>query len=247
MLPFFHSMIQQAKALLPEGLKCQLKTLLGVPNVESSLVLMKRNGFSPKVVLDVGAYRGDWTRICKRIFPAARVLMIEPQEARKSDLERVIAEFPDVKLACVLVGPGERASVGFYEIDSASSVLPEAEKNESPSLYLPMKTLDSVVKGTPFEHPDFIKLDVQGYELEVLKGGEGVLTSAEAVLMEVNLIEINKGAPLFHEVVGFMAEKGFRVYDICTFFRRPFDGALWQVDVIFVKMSSPVVSSKRWA
>jgi hypothetical protein len=43
----------------------------------------------------------------------------------------------------------------------------------------------------------------------------------------------------------FMSERGFQVYDICTFFRRPYDCALR--DVIFVRSSSPLVASKRWA
>ena len=65
--------------------------------------------------------------------------------------------------------------------------------------------------------------------------------------MEVNLLGILDGAPLFHEATQFMSERGFQVYDICTFFRRPHDGALWQVDVIFVRSSSLLVASKRWA
>jgi hypothetical protein len=65
--------------------------------------------------------------------------------------------------------------------------------------------------------------------------------------MEVNLIGIHEGAPLFHEVVAFMAEQGFRVYDIISFFRRPYDGALWQVDVVFVKSTSSLVASRRWS
>ena len=51
--------------------------------------------------------------------------------------------------------------------------------------------------------PEFIKLDVQGYELAVLDGGQRVLKSAEVVLMEVNLLEILEGAPLFHDVVSY--------------------------------------------
>jgi len=65
--------------------------------------------------------------------------------------------------------------------------------------------------------------------------------------MEVNLLPILDGAPLFHEAAQFMSERGFQMYDICSFFRRPYDGALWQVDVIFVRVSSPLVASKRWA
>lgn len=245
-MPLLAGMMRQVGSFLPHRLKCCLKMALGVPNMESSLLNMKRNGFNPAVVIDVGAYSGGWTCMCKLIFPAARVLMIEPQTCKKSDLERVMAEYTDIALASVLVGPAEKAAVGFYETESASSVLPEVEKNNMPTVCLPMTTLDAVTKNTHFAHPDFIKLDVQGYELQVLEGGAAVLASAEAVLMEVNLLEIYQGAPLFNTAVRFMEDRGFQVYDVCTFFRRPYDRALWQMDVIFVRSSSALVSSKRW-
>jgi len=74
-----------------------------------------------------------------------------------------------------------------------------------------------------------------------------VLAGAEAVLMEVNLIGIYGDAPLLDETVAFMATRGFRVYDICSFMRRPYDGALWQIDAVFVRRTSPLLASKRWA
>jgi hypothetical protein len=110
-----------------------------------------------------------------------------------------------------------------------------------------MTTLDAVTRGTPFERADFLKLDVQGYELEVLKGAGQVLTSVEAVMMEVNLIAVYEGAPLADEAVAFMAARGFRVYDVCTFFRRPYDYALWQIDMVFVRATSPLMAYTRWA
>jgi hypothetical protein len=110
-----------------------------------------------------------------------------------------------------------------------------------------MTTLDSLTKGTAFAQPDFLKLDIQGYELEVLTGAEQSIQSTEAILMEVNLLGIYENAPLFHETVEYMGRREFQVYDLCSFFRRPFDGALWQVDVIFVHRSSSLVSSSRWS
>ena len=240
-------MVFLAKALLPGSLKHHVKTALGMLNMQSTLLNMKRNGFSPKVIIDVGAYSGDWTRLCKCLFPVSQVLMIEPQAAMKRDLEHLMAESSGVELASVLVGATPQATAGFYYVGSASSVLPEAEKNDLPSVYLPMTTLDALTIGKVFARPDLIKLDVQGYEVEVLKGGPRTLAGAEVVVMEVNLIAINKGAPLFHDVVKFMADRGFQVYDICTFYRRPYDRALWQTDVVFIRSSSPLVSSNRWS
>jgi FkbM family methyltransferase len=236
-----------AKRLTPSGLKKQLKDHLGVPSVESSLANMRRNGFLPHRVIDVGAYHGDWTRMVKRQFPEAAVLMVEPQLSLQEHLTSVASEFRDLTIAPVLLGATEKSTVTFHHVDSASSVLAESQSDARYTVDLPMTTLAALTEGTPFCQPDFIKLDVQGYELEVLKGGPRLIESAEAVLLEVNLIEINTGAPLFSEVTRFMVERNLRLYDVCTFIRRPYDMALWQVDAIFVKDTSPLVESRRWA
>src|SRR5438477_8868503 len=69
-----------------------------VPDTESSLRQMKRRGFNPAVVLDIGAYVGDWTRSFKRIFPDAKVLMIEAQASKANALSRVKSELLNVEL-----------------------------------------------------------------------------------------------------------------------------------------------------
>jgi hypothetical protein len=94
--------------------------------------------------------------------------------------------------------------------------------------------------------PDLLKLDVQGYELEVLKGAEKALRQMSAILIEVNFIDIHKGAPLIDELVLFLRDKGFVAYDICALTRRPLDQALWQADFIFVPRHSELRSDKRW-
>jgi FkbM family methyltransferase len=235
-------------ALLPESWRRKIKTaLFDVPDTEASLCRMRQLGFNPRTVIDVGAYVGDWTRTCRRIFPEARVLMIEPQASRVPALESVATDLRNVELRSILLGATQQGRVPFYEAESASSVLSESDKQRPPTTCLSMTTLDAVTTGTPFIEPDFIKLDVQGYEVEVLRGGEQTLQSVEAVLMEVNLLGVYDKAPLFHETAEFMGKRGFHVYDICTFLRRPYDGALWQVDVIFVRHSSPLLSSMRWS
>ena len=126
-------------------------------------------------------------------------------------------------------------------------MLTEAANRRQPTTHMPMTTLDAITEDGPFAHPTFIKLDVQGYELEVLRGGARSLESAEAVLMEVNLLRLHEGAPLFHESAEYMGKRGFQLYDLCSLIRRPFDGAVWQADVIFLRNSSPLVSSNRWS
>jgi hypothetical protein len=80
-----------------------------------------------------------------------------------------------------------------------------------------------------------LKIDTQGYELQVLAGASKTLEKAQLVILEVALIEINCGGPVLHEVIAYMYVRGFVVYDIVETHRRPLDGALSQVDLLFVR------------
>lgn len=233
--------------LLPEGLKRRIKVSCGTPDTDACLGRLKLSGFSPCRTIDIGAYSGEWTSKLLELFPDAQVLMIEPQEIRRRELEALCSSHPRVELANVLLGSKETDSVPFYESDTASSVLQDANHNNQACKMLPMTTLDLLIGKRKFPPPDFIKLDVQGYEIEVLEGAAHALKSAQIVLMEVNLIPIYKDAPLAHEAFRYMADRGFRLHDVGTFFRRPYDDALWQMDVFFVRSSSPLVSSTRWS
>jgi hypothetical protein len=111
-------------------------------------------------------------------------------------------------------------------------------------------TLDAVLASRGLK-VDFLKLDVQGYELDVLKGGEHVLSQSEAVLLEASLVPTNAGAPLVSDVVRFMDERGFRLVDVCGEIRRR-DGVLWQVDLLFLRTTSrllpaPGLTEENWS
>ena len=106
-----------------------------------------------------------------------------------------------------------------------------------------LRTLDSLLEDV--RPPGLLKIDAQGYELEILRGASRVLPAFEAVLLEIAVIEINEGAPLLHEVIAFMKSLGFVTYDILEIHRRPLDGALNQVDIIFVREQSDLIADKR--
>jgi len=235
------------KKLCPPPLKHRIKLACGAPDTGACLAAMKRRGFRPQVTIDAGAYAGEWTLSLRQLFPRTRVLMIEPQAARQERLQALTRIHDGLEFAPALLGPAAARGVTFYQAETGSSVLHDPGNSSAQPAAMEMTTLDALVRATPFEHADFLKLDVQGYELEVLKGADHVLTSVEAVMMEVNLIAVYEGAPLADEAVSFMAARGFRVYDVCTFFRRPYDYALWQIDMVFVRATSPLMASTRWA
>jgi len=232
--------------LIPGSIKRRLKTRLGVPSQEDSFARLKGLGFEPKVCLDIGAYKGNWTLDLKNIFPNMSVLMLEGQLEKEKELLKVKEEYKDVDYRIALLGATE-SDVTFHKYETASSVLSEHHETGASTETKKLQLLDNIVAQTSFEKPDLIKIDTQGYELEILKGGEKTLGSAEFVLLEVSLLDIYKGVPLVAEVMAYMDQKGFVLYDICSLMRRPLDKALFQSDFLFVKENSIFRKDKRWS
>ena len=237
------------RSVLPDEKIWELKNRHNIPSMEWSLMNLRKLGIDPVFAIDVGAFEGEWTRIFKKIFPRAKMLMIEAQEEKAQTLEKVSAELPGTNFHIGLLGSAGGQEVVFHVNSTVSSVLEEYKPNTFKSESRSLETLDSLVarKSEGSGTPDFIKLDVQGYELEVLKGAERTLAGSHFVLCEVSLLEINKGAPLIADVIRFMDASGFCTYDICSFIRRPLDRALWQTDLLFIRKAHPLIQNKHWS
>ena len=239
----WYSTLAMVLSQAPERLKLQQ----GVLSMWGSLQNLKANGFSPRTVIDVGAWIGDWTEHVHPIFPDAQFLMVEANPGKRAGLEAIAARLgPSVRLKMALLGPESRSEVPFYAMEAGSSVLPEDTSFDRKQLALEMTTLDEVSGASTLEGPVLLKVDVQGYELEVLRGGAQTLARSDVVLLEVSLLEYNQGAPLMPEVVAFMNSAGFVPYDVCGQFRRETDAALCQIDIMFVRRDSALRATKTF-
>jgi FkbM family methyltransferase len=234
-------------SFLPERKIWELKNRSNIPSMEWSLQNIKSLGFYPNFAIGVGAFDGEWTSMFKSIFPVANVLMLEAQETKKTILENLTKDLEGVSSHISLLGSEAGKDVVFHINETVSSVFAEHKENNFRKEVYKTDTLDNIVAKISGEmKPDFIKLDVQGSELEVLKGAANTLENVQFILCEVSLIEINKGAPLIGDVIAFMKANSFVCYDICSVVRRPLDRALWQTDILFVRESNPVCKNKNW-
>ena len=243
-------MISLIKNLFPFSFKRSVKEQLGVPSLHWSLQNLKKKGFNPTHVADVGAYEGNWTKDFLEVFPNALVLMIEAQKSKLNILNEVQKNNAGVKYSINLLSSENNKEVEFLENETASHINMNSFKNNDTAVItkniVRTKTLDSVLEENSFEYPAFLKLDVQGHELEVLKGGLKTLNAVQICLLEVSLLNLGDNAPLFFEIQQFMDVQGFQMYDICQFMRRPYDKALFQMDVLFIKKNSSFVNDGNW-
>ena len=146
---------------------------------------MERIGFNPSVIIDVGAYEGYWTLDVLEVFPNARVLMVEAQKKKEDILEKLIKSHSNVDYNIALLSATDGTEYLFLDCESASQVVENAQPGEKVDK-IRTQTLDSLLSQTGFPFPDLLKLDVQGHEMEVLKGAEKSLSLAEICLLEIS-------------------------------------------------------------
>jgi FkbM family methyltransferase len=235
-------------ALPPAPRKRWLRIYNGA-DLRWSLETLVELGFRPRAIVDAGAFLGEFSLLAREHFPEAAVVMLEARPAQRAALERAAARMGgDAAVAIALLGAERRESMAFHDIEggSGSSVMREIGDVPGAVVHLPMTTLDDAVAAVPIARavaaPLLLKLDVQGYEREVLLGGARTLEAAEVVVMELSLQRCNEGAPLAHELVAFMAERGFRLFDLTGFWRHAATDVLMQVDVVFVRGTSRLAS-----
>ena len=213
---------------------------------------LKYRGLQCQTILDVGANQGHWSRMAKGVFPDADFILIEPQVEMKQQLEAFVSEFPGSIF--VPAGAGAKKDVltlTIWDDLAGSSLLPKPDdrlKTEGRQREIEIVAIDELLSSRNIPPPALMKLDIQGFELEALKGAERTFGQTEAYILEVSLFSFEDvpGMPTFSDVVTFMLERGYVVYDFPGFLRRPLDGALGQCDVCFVKADSFLRKSKQW-
>jgi FkbM family methyltransferase len=200
---------------------------------------VKATGFTPATVIDVGAAMGSFTRTCHEFFPHARYFLIEPLKEYLPALTKVVENIPRATYDMKAASASEDSVVlNVHEDFVGSSLYREVEEGTGVNgipREVPGVTLDRLVTQQQAQPPYMIKVDVQGAELDVLSGADMTLRGAELVLLEVSLFQFFQGAPLFCDVVAHMKSHGFVPYDLLGLQYRPIDGALSQLDVVFVK------------
>jgi FkbM family methyltransferase len=175
-------------------------------------------------------------------YPNAEFVMIEPREACRKHLQPM--QNSDVLYVRELLG-ATRNMQKFYDHGEQSSVYKDYNNNEwGERMNIKTERLDNIIIDPPA--PILLKLDVQGAELEVLKGAEKILDDVEVILMEVSLFPFMAGIPLITDVLVKMDELGFMVYDIFDRHLRPLDGRVGQLDICFIAKTSRLNDDIRW-
>jgi FkbM family methyltransferase len=192
-------------------------------------------------VVDVGANRGQFSLVCRQLRPSASIVAFEPLAEPAAIYRALFAGEPRVRLhECALAPSRGEMSMHLSARDDSSSLLPisRAQTHNFPGTE--MVGIRSVATG-PL--PDFVrlselgarsllKIDVQGFELEVLKSAESLLPQFNWIYVECSFVPLYEGQALAPEVIAFLSGRDFR---LAAQFNPAFgkEGALLQADLLF--------------
>jgi FkbM family methyltransferase len=216
-------------------------------SMAGGLAQLARLGFQPRTIIDAGV--ANATPELYETFRDASILLIEPLIEFEPFLRQICSTY---KAQYVLAAAGQTpGSATFHVHDDkfSSSLLSEVEgaSVDGTPRTVPVVTIDQQCAEKSLTGPFLVKLDVQGAELQVLAGATRTLQQTEAVILEVTLFGTMIGGPQFYDIMHFMKQSGFVAYDVFAVNYRPLDGALAQVDMIFVREDGPFRRSHAFA
>lgn len=179
------------------------------------LLRMKFRGLHPKGFIDAGAHFGETNFLISSVFPNTRVVSFEANPNCEPILKQQGIEY-----IIGLLGNETKENVPFYlDPNDVTSTGCSIYKEQSPhfekaeKVDLNMYRLDDVI---PLEaNMEFLKMDVQGAEIDVLKGASKIMEKIKWIYLEVSFVKCNEGAPLFDDVFLYMKSIGYSVSDIC--------------------------------
>lgn len=204
---------------------------------------IRRLGREGKIgtVYDIGAHHGNWSRGMKKLLPKANFFLFEANPncqpfLHKSGFPFALQGLSDKRGKRIFYANDSTGDSFYRENDRISGVSGFRAKE--------METidLDSCVTEHGFPQPDWIKLDVQGSELDVLKGGSVVFSRTRYLLCEIPVMRYNLGAPCFSEYLDSFAHAGFYPISVVEnhFLHQPkASPTLCQMDLFFERSENP--------
>lgn len=233
------------KGAIPYDARQRLKRkLFHVNDMVARLQNLRAAGFVCTGFIDGGAFEGEWTRQLWTIFPDAPSLMVEPLPEKQKMLRKIAGQVLGSSLVPAALGsaPGK---VRFRMNETNSGVVDALDTGFGDVIEVRLASLDEIRENERAFWPNLLKLDLQGHELECLKGCSDLKAHFEVIVIEISLIPIG-GAPLFTQVNNYLEQKGYRIYDVIPQYYRPLDHALFQVDAIYVRVDSSLLASTNW-
>ncbi|HVU23896.1 MAG TPA: FkbM family methyltransferase [Opitutus sp.] len=210
--------------------------------------LVKRLGFAPRCVLDVGANHGHWTRQAAGFFPAATFVLVEPQGQLRAHVQDLVER--GIDLRWVTAGASDLAgrlplTIAPDDVSSNFGMTPEAAAAHGyRQTMVEVRTIDDIIATAGVPPPEMVKIDAEGFDLKALAGASGLLGKTDIFFLEAAVcaggIDNTMAA-----VVARMHDAGYRMIDITDINRSPKHGVLWLCELAFLRDGSRLLDAAR--
>jgi FkbM family methyltransferase len=181
----------------------------------------------PKVewAVDVGANHGDFAQAVNAMFPAAKVLLVEPLSSLHRELEqRCAGSRRRWHLARCALG-AERGTATLHldpQQDDVASLVAFGEEyvrlRHQPAVqrtsHCEVRTLDDLCAEQKIDTIDLLKIDVEGFEFETLRGGSAMLATAKAAVVETSLVRRGQDAAAIERMLALLRQAGFNLVEL---------------------------------
>jgi FkbM family methyltransferase len=195
-------------------------------------------------VIDVGSHRGEFASAARAMLPHARIYCFEPLPDCVEHLHRIARRDSAMQVFAAALG-NRSGPMTFYRSSfsesSSALVMTDLHRTAFPwtagstALTVEMRRLDEYLSQMDFAPRVLLKIDAQGYELEVLMGGLEVLRRVDYLLVEVSFKELYESQASFDDVYTLLKANGFSYAGAWDQLLSPLDGSILQADALFVR------------
>ena len=246
-------MFRLIKKLIKKVLAKKGLTISPIDDYIERLELVKNNWIKElniNTIIDVGASDGGFARKIKIEFPEAKLYSFEALDDVFIRLNSNLQPYKNIVTENYAVSD-KIGEVSFYRCVQSTGSSSLLEMNDVHKVAYPYTqenelvlvnciTLDSYFENKKIQGPTMLKIDVQGAEMLVLKGGTKLLKDIEVIFCEINFIQTYKDCVLFEELNRFLVQHGFRLVGIENVSQSLIDGRFLQADAYFKKQDIDV-------
>jgi len=194
-----------------------------------------------KTIVDIGANKGQFALACREWAPNARIISFEPLQTPATIFKILFDGDTNVHLNEVAIGPQiQRSIIHVSSHEDSSSLLPIGPNQialypgtqEKNTIEIDVAPLSAYLMPDNIKSPAMLKIDVQGFEMEVLRGCESTIEKFDFVYCECSFIELYSGQKLAYEVIEWLHKRQFNFVGI---FNTSYDrsGQAIQADFLF--------------
>ena len=191
-------------------------------------------------LIDVGSNKGQFVLLCIKFFPNLLIYSFEPIKEALIKQKNLLSFKNNIYFYNTGIG-NKKKKINFFitnRVDSSSFLTINKSKNYNKNYYVKEKRkikiqkLDQILNNKKLIKPVLIKIDVQGFELEVLKGSKKTLPNIDYLLLEVSKNQMYNKQALEIEIINFLKKEKFRIM-VSSKWKRINNTEFMQRDILF--------------